>query len=269
MKILATDLDRTLLPNGEWEADSQAIPLFNQLTQAQPLLLVYVTGRNLALTEAAISRYGIRYPDVLCSDVGTAIRYFRQGSWSPDPHWQRFVLSQNPRWDAADIAAALSRIEGLQLQETEHLSALKCSYYLPHPDREAVLGQARQALRKRFDATLVYSFDTQQGRGLLDILPEAATKRTALEYLASKTDTPLEQVIFCGDSGNDIAALTAHFSGVVVKNADSQLRQQLDQALATQPELRLYFARGGFRGLNGKYASGIIEGCYHYGLFDQ
>ena len=31
MKILATDLDRTLLPNGSWESDSGAIELFNEL----------------------------------------------------------------------------------------------------------------------------------------------------------------------------------------------------------------------------------------------
>ena len=34
MKILATDLDRTLLPNGHWQADSQAIGLFNDLVYA-------------------------------------------------------------------------------------------------------------------------------------------------------------------------------------------------------------------------------------------
>ena len=30
MKILATDLDRTLLPNGSWKADDEAIDLFNE-----------------------------------------------------------------------------------------------------------------------------------------------------------------------------------------------------------------------------------------------
>ena len=48
MKILATDLDRTLLPNGGWKADDEAIDLFNTLTKNQDVLVVYVTGRNLA-----------------------------------------------------------------------------------------------------------------------------------------------------------------------------------------------------------------------------
>ena len=61
MKILATDLDRTLLPNGSWERDSDAISLFNDLTDKEDVLVVYVTGRNLALTENAIREFGVRY----------------------------------------------------------------------------------------------------------------------------------------------------------------------------------------------------------------
>jgi hydroxymethylpyrimidine pyrophosphatase-like HAD family hydrolase len=74
MKILATDLDRTLLPNGSWESDPGAIELFNELTQERDVLVVYVTGRNLELTEDAIKEFGVRYPDVLVGDVGTSIR---------------------------------------------------------------------------------------------------------------------------------------------------------------------------------------------------
>ena len=81
MKILATDLDRTLLPNGHWEADSQAINLFNTLTELHDVLVVYVTGRNLSLTETAIQEYGVRYPNILCGDVGTSIRKYRNGEW--------------------------------------------------------------------------------------------------------------------------------------------------------------------------------------------
>ena len=60
MKILATDLDRTLLPNGSWTPDPEAIDLFNELTEKNDVLIVYVTGRNLALTENAIKEFGVR-----------------------------------------------------------------------------------------------------------------------------------------------------------------------------------------------------------------
>ena len=32
-------------------------------------------------------------------------------------------------------------------------------------------------------------------------------------------------------------------------------------------DLKIYFAKGGFKGLNGYYTSGVIEGAYHYGIF--
>ena len=83
MQILATDLDRTLLPNGSWPADPGAIELFNDLTQRHTVLLVYVTGRNLDLTEQAIAEFGIRYPDVLIGDVGTSIRRYSAEGWVP------------------------------------------------------------------------------------------------------------------------------------------------------------------------------------------
>jgi hypothetical protein len=35
------------------------------------------------------------------------------------------------------------------------------------------------------------------------------------------------------------------------------------------PDLKVYFAKGDFRGLQGYYTSGVIEGAYHYGLFDD
>ena len=103
MKILATDLDRTLLPNGSWECDRGAIDMFNELTDKHDVLVVYVTGRNLALTEKAIREFGVRYPDVLCGDVGTSIRKYENGEWRFDEGWTEHVRKASPRWDARAI----------------------------------------------------------------------------------------------------------------------------------------------------------------------
>ena len=77
-----------------------------------------------------------------------------------------------------------------------------------------------------------------------------------------------EDVVFCGDSGNDIFPLTAGFRGVLVKNADEQLVENVKKAMNQNPKLKVYFAKGDFRGLQGYYTSGVIEGAYHYGVFD-
>lgn len=84
------------------------------------------------------------------------------------------------------------------------------------------------------------------------------------EFAAAK-----ENVVFCGDSGNDIFPLTAGFCGVLVKNADEQLVDNVNQAMQDNPQLKVYFASGDFKGLSGNYTSGVIEGAYHYGIFND
>ena len=58
MKILATDLDRTLIPNGHWEADESAIPLFNELTEKHDPLVVdkWFTVQAMSRAEDSVER---------------------------------------------------------------------------------------------------------------------------------------------------------------------------------------------------------------------
>ena len=269
MKILATDLDRTLLPNGHWPADEKAIGLFNEWTARQGLLVVYVTGRNLDLTENAISEYGVRFPDILCGDVGTTIRHYKNGAWSMDQGWVDHVHAMSPRWDNPAIRHALAQVEGMREQEAEHQNEFKQSYYVEHQKRETILAEVEGLIGGRFDEVLIYSFDSGNGNGLLDVLPASATKQTSLEYVAKVYQAAGNDVVFCGDSGNDIFPLTAGFLGVMVRNADEQLVQQVTEAKEKNDALQIYHAQGGFRGLNGYYVSGVLEGAYHYGLLDD
>ncbi|MBK1721244.1 HAD-IIB family hydrolase [Thiocystis violacea] len=267
MKILATDLDRTLLPNGHWESDPGAIDRFNDLTHTQGVTVVYVTGRNLALVERAIAEFGVRRPDYLIGDVGTSIRRLQQGAWVLDEGWVAHVRGTSPRWDAEAVRAAVADIPGMVEQEAEHLNPFKQSYYVDHARKDEILNLVHARVEGRFDEVVVYSFDSQNGKGLLDFLPRSATKQTALEYVAEALGVAKELVVFCGDSGNDIFPLTAGFSGVLVRNADDQLVEQVREAMARNPALKVYFAKGDFMGLSGYYTSGVIEGAYHYGLF--
>jgi len=267
MRILATDLDRTLLPNGSWESDSGAIELFNELTEKFGVLVVYVTGRNLKLTEDAIKEFGVRYPDVLVGDVGTSIRKHDNGEWKFDDGWVAHVKKASPKWDAAAIREAVAGVGGIREQEKEHLNQFKQSYYIDHERNEEILQRIDGRVKGKFDEVIIYSFDSQDGKGLLDFLPDSATKQTALEYVAEEFGSEKQDVVFCGDSGNDIFPLTAGFSGVLVRNADEQLVENVRIAIKDNPELRAYFAKGNFKGLNGYYTSGVIEGAFHYGVF--
>jgi sucrose-6F-phosphate phosphohydrolase len=269
MKILATDLDRTLLPNGSWEADEQAIKMFNELTEKHDILVVYVTGRNLHLTESAMKEFGVRYPGVLCGDVGTTIRKRENGKWTFDNGWSEHVRRASPRWDATAIRDAIADVNGMREQESEHLNQFKQSYYVEIDKVDTVLEEVDALVKGKFDEVIVYSFDSQDNKGLIDFLPESATKQTALEYVAEEYGTPKEDVVFCGDSGNDIFPLTAGFSGVLVRNADAHLVENVKKAMQENPGLKVYFAKGDFKGLSGYYTSGVIEGAYHYGLLSD
>lgn len=268
MKILATDLDRTLLPNGSWKADENAIPLFNELTEKHNIFVVYVTGRNLNLTEQAIREYGIRYPHILCGDVGTTIRKYNNGSWEMDEGWIDHVKAESPRWNIKEIKAILASVSGIKEQEKEHLNQFKLSYYADHHKKDDILAEINDSIKGKVDEVIIYSYDSQYDKGLIDILPLSATKQTCLEYIAKKHEVNKSELVFCGDSGNDILPLTAGFSGVLVRNADDQLIEHVKNAMTENSNLKAYFAKGCFNELNGYYTSGVIEGAYHYGLFD-
>ena len=238
LRILATDLDRTLLPNGSWEADKDAIELFNELTEKHDLLVVYVTGRNLKLTENAIKEFGVRYPHILCSDVGSLIRRYENGSWELDMGWIEHVRKESPRWDETAIRDAVKGIDGIREQEPEHQNQFKQSYYVEHEKKEQILSKIDELVKGKYDEVIVYSFDSQDGKGLIDFLPKSATKQTSLEYIAEERGVEKSEVVFCGDSGNDIFPLTAGFSGVLVKNADDQLVENVKKAMKENPELK-------------------------------
>ena len=103
--------------------------------------------------------------------------------------------------------------------------------------------------------------DLLAGGGLLDVLPEGASKRAAVEHLRVVLGLEPDGVVFAGDSGNDEEALLAGWGGIVVGNAPPELKTRLARA-ASQRGLdgQLFFARAGC-------TAGVLEGARHFGLF--
>ena len=134
--------------------------------------------------------------------------------------------------------------------------------------KDEVLARVDQLVKGKFDEVIVYSFDSQDGKGLLEFLATSATNRTALEYVAEAFGAAKQDVVFCGDSGNDTFPLTAEFYSVLVRNADHQLVENVKIAMDEDPNLKVYFAKGNFKGLKRYYTSGVIEGACHFGFFN-
>ena len=135
-----------------------------------------------------------------------------------------------------------------------------------HSDRQTLSRTIDQRLKDNdVAARLIWSVDEPAGVGLLDVLPARASKYHAIEALMQMRGFGYIDTVFCGDSGNDIEVLASPIPAVLVANGQPQVRE-LARRLADQGGNgeQLYFATGGFKGMNGNYSAGILEGVAHF-----
>lgn len=261
--LLATDLDRTLLPNGTHPESPGARTRFRQFVARPEVMLVYVTGRDRELVIAAIAEFDLPQPHFVIADVGTSVYEIRDSDWRLCDDWHQKLAATWHACGAAQLAAVLADLPGLRLQEAAKQSALKLSYYTAALDEPAaLLAEVQVRLASAGAAThLVWSVDETTGTGLLDVLPAGAGKRQALEYLRSQLGIALDKTVFAGDSGNDMEVLVSDMPSVLVANAHDAVRAE---AVRRGDGNTLYLARGGLAGMNGCYSAGILEGVMHF-----
>jgi len=265
--ILATDLDRTLLPNGPDEFSGELDTFFEKIAEAG-ISLWYVTGRNIEQFQEAKKKFGVCDPQYLIAHVGTRIyehdgkHLIEMDSWSDhvhelNPHWQREqIISLMPFADYADA--------GLREQEDENQNAFKVSLYLDdHDKKDEVVRTIRTRLANDgIEPDIIWSFDPlKDDVGLIDILPKGATKLGALQFLEEHTGRVKQDIIYAGDSGNDLAPLTAGYRVIVVNNAPDDVKQEVRNTASN----KAYIAKGGEYG-DGNYANGVLEGLQHFGV---
>lgn len=266
--LLCTDLDRTLIPNGSEIESPQARELFSRLASRDGLVLAYVTGRDLARVETAIKEYRLPEPQHIVADVGTTILDRRvNGDWSVNQEWQHEIARDWGEHGHAALARQLDSLSQLELQEPSKQGRLKLSYYTStRVPADELLQRVRSCIAGLgLPATLVYSVDEPRNVGLLDVLPARASKLAAVRFVMAETGFSDAETLFCGDSGNDLSVLGSTIPGVLVANAAAKVRRQaLELAEKEGNDAHIYVARGGFLGMNGNYAAGILEGVDHF-----
>ena len=265
--LICCDLDRTLLPNGPQTESPQARKLFARLAQRPEVHLAYVSGRDKRLVLNAIEEYEIPIPDYVIGDVGTTIYSIDNNHWQGWTAWQEEISGDWNGMHREDLAPLLSDISELQLQEPEKQNQYKLSYYTESKfDKENILKSIEAILyAKNIKASLIWSLDELTNTGLLDVLPQSANKLHAINFLIQYEKYQPAQVIFAGDSGNDIPVLTSSIQSVIVNNALTEVKQQAIQlAKLNKTEQQLYLAKGGLLGMNGNYSAGILEGLVYY-----
>jgi len=272
MRLLCTDLDRTLLPNGEQSESALARPLLWHMLNTHDIKLAYVSGRDLGRVLDAIDEYGLQVPDIIVADVGSSIYLPEEGSWVNSETWQSSIATDWNGLTGDDIKELLNDVDGLTRQEPSRQSMLKTSYYFPlDTDRALLRKRVKNELQtKQVNASLVMSDDLEKQVGLLDVLPRQATKSGAVSFIRAMLGVAQADTLFAGDSGNDVAALVSGVASVAVANADADTRGAIErESVSLGTTDSTFQAVGGLNvagnvELNGNYAAGILEGLMHF-----
>jgi sucrose-6F-phosphate phosphohydrolase len=266
--LICTDLDRTLIPNGPQPESGNARKYFSQLASRPEVCLVYVSGRHRDLVEEAIASCQLPIPDFVIGDVGTTIyRVGSPGEWQHLDFWEQRIAEDWGCYSRGDLQRLLKDVPALEPQETSRQNRFKLSYNVPiDQDTGDLSGQVRQ----RLDAAgvrsrLIWSVDDSEGVGLLDVIPEQASKRHAIEALMEHEGYSREETVFCGDSGNDLEVLISPIPSVLVANSQDEVKRlALRLAAEGGTQQQLYISKGDFLGMNGNYSAGMLEGIAHY-----
>lgn len=265
--LICTDLDRTLIPNGSQAESPGAREAFAALVANPDVTLAYVSGRHRELVQEAIQSYALPMPDWVVGDVGTTIYRVQNDDWQHWQAWEQDIASAWRGLTANDLQAFFNDLPLLRLQEQSKQNRFKLSYYLAvEADTEALIAEMQARLNaQNLKASLIYSIDEAAETGLLDVLPAAATKLHAVEFLMKQLGFCITDTLFAGDSGNDLPVIVSPLQSVLVANADHQVVEQANKQVERQgTESAFYLAGGGFLGMNGNYSAGILEGVAHY-----
>jgi len=265
--LLCTDMDRTVIPNGRQAEHPAARELFRVICRRPEVKLVYVTGRHRQLVQQALTEFELPEPDYAITDVGTRIYQGSSGHWRALSRWQERIARDWHGKGHAELAAALQPVAELDLQEERKQNRFKLSYYLPmEVDPQPVLHRVRMLLEPLgVDANLIWSVDEQAHLGLLDVLPQGASKLHAIEFLQNRLGYADAEVLFAGDSGNDLPVLGSRFPAVLVANASDEVREQARKlAAAGGHPASLYLAVDTGFPLGGDYTAGVLQGLCHF-----
>ena len=211
--LLVTDLDHTLV------GDRHALARLNHTlrTLRSRIHLVYATGRSLAGARQLQQEEDLLEPEGWATGVGSALLWCGK----PDLAWDRQLQRH---WDRPALSALLSGWSGLILQPASEQTPYKLSYELVKPrvgteEAHQFEQHLRATLRQAdLQAQVVFSSGHQ-----LDLLPPAAGKGAVSGYLQQKLGLRPDQVLCCGDSGNDRSMLGGPWWGVMVSNARPEL----------------------------------------------
>lgn len=260
-RVLATDLDGTLIPLPGRPENRADLETLAGALETQGRELIFCTGRHYEAVLEALEEDGLPEPAWMICGVGSAI-YVRSGAgYERFEPYDQYLDAKTGHVDREGIQGLLADVAGLVLQCAAHQGRFKISYDCEAEAMAGVMAEIDRRLTERgFPFRCLGSVDPFTGVGLVDLLPEGVTKASALAWLSTHGDFDPAEVVYAGDSGNDLAALTHGFRAILVGNAAEALRGEVRAVMAARGWLdRLYCAEG-------FASSGVLEGCRAFGL---
>ena len=220
IRALVTDLDGTLIPLPGSEQNRRDLEALRTLLSEHEILLVFASGRHRDSVEHAIEEFQLPFPDWAICDVGTSLlRTSHERAMEPVDAYADHLRSRVETCPVDRVREMLLDIRGLRLQEDEKQSQFKLSYYTAEDQLSVLSDAVRRRLRERAAPwSLIQSVDPFTADGLIDVLPQDASKASAVNWWAESHGLAKEQIIYAGDSGNDLAALTAGYLSITVGN---------------------------------------------------
>lgn len=265
--LLCTDMDRTVIPNGIQPEHPNARERFREFCKQPGVSLVYVTGRHKTLVKQAIKNFVLPEPNFVITDVGTKIYQVIDDKWLELRSWEEEIDKDWNGKNREQIQQLLSNITELNLQENSKQNIHKLSYYLSmNIDKDNVINRIEKCLNQEgIAAGVIWSIDEPKDMGLIDVIPRNATKLHAIEFLQQQLGYKLDEVIFAGDSGNDLPVLSNRINSVLVANASDEIKKLAQQSAKQNGQVEaLYIAKADKLNMNGNYSAGVLQGVWHF-----
>ena len=238
-RLLVCDIDNTLIGDhsaagdfASWLEDNRDRVAFG-----------VATGRNLESALGVLARWSIPTPDVMITDVGGMIHYWR-GVPSTTSGGADTSITNGSRPSFERLFRTCPDSGCSRSETRDRTSSATSSIPTNGPASEI----RRRVRDTGSHATAIYSHWE-----FLDLLPAKATKGLAVKYLTERWGFAQDRVLVAGDSGNDAVMLKTP-TAVVVGNFSSELR-------ALRGHNGIYFATA-------DHARGILEGIDHFGFLD-
>ncbi len=258
-----TEIDGALIPSGSHLEHPEARERFRAFSSHPNVKLVYISSWHIDRVKQAIAEYQLPMPHFVITDVGSKIYRHHQRGWDEIESWKNRIASAWNGKSLHDLQQTLAKCEDLQLQEDDKQNDFKLSYYLSLsiPPNQILNWVEQQLAKQKVEFELVWSIDQVKRIGLLDILPRNASKRDAIEFLCQELNFNLDQVLFAGNSGNDLTVLSSPIPSVLVANAEPEFKKQVIELAEVYNCIdSLYVARSGNNLYEGNYAGGILQG---------